>query len=458
LYSGKTVQGSQKNNPKMMKRIFYVVLVTMAIAACKPEKKNYDTLSGSILIEGNKTLSDAIITDIFTPPVASRIYSYSNIAAYEALVSFFPNYKSFHGQLKDFPAVPKIDDNKEYDPELVAISAFTTVAKKLVYSEQVLADFQAKKEKEYGSKVSSSIVKNSVEYGNSVGAAILGWASKDNYTETRNMMRYVIGKGVGEWIPTPPDYMSAVEPHWGKIRSLSLVKANEFMINNPLSCDSIKDSEFMKASEEVMNIGKNLTPEQVEIAKFWDDNPNISHHFGHMTYDTQKLTPGGHWIGISTIALKDKKAGLMQSAETYALVTTSLLDGFIACWDEKYRCRTVRPETIINKYLDQDWRPLLQTPPFPEYPSGHGTISASAATVLTHLFGADYAFTDSTEVEFGFPPRKFKSFYEASDEAALSRLYGGIHYRHSNDDARALGRKIGNNLMSKILTRTNPVK
>ena len=130
-----------------------------------------------------------------------------------------------------------------------------------------------------------------------------------------------------------------------------------------------------------------------------------------------------------------------------------MVDGFIACWDEKYRCHTVRPETIINKYLDQDWRPLLQTPPFPEYPSGHGTISASAATVLNHLYGEKYAFTDSTEVEFGFSARKFNSFYEASDEAALSRMYGGIHFRHSNDDARALGRKIGGNLVSKIITK-----
>ena len=440
-----------------MKKYFYFIslwlIASTAITGCKSVVKNYGKLGSEALVASNKTLSDAIITDIFTPPVASRIYAYSNIAAYEALAPFYPEYKSFQGQLRDFPSMPAFDNSKEYDPELAAISAFTTVGKKLVYSEQVLADFQAEKEKEYGNKISSSVVKNSVEYGTAVGTAILGWASKDNYTETRNMMRYVIGKGVGEWIPTPPDYMSAVEPHWGKIRTFSLAKANEFMINNPMKVDSIKGSEFMKATEEVMNTGKNLTPEQIDIAKFWDDNPNVSHHFGHMSYDTQKLTPGGHWIGITTTVLKKQKANLMQAAEAYSLVTIAMVDGFIACWDEKYRCHTVRPETIINKYLDQDWRPLLQTPPFPEYPSGHGTISASAATVLNHLYGEKYAFTDSTEVEFGFSARKFNSFYEASDEAALSRMYGGIHFRHSNDDARALGRKIGGNLVSKIITK-----
>src|SRR5688500_6116951 len=116
------------------------------------------------------------------------------------------------------------------------------------------------------------------------------------------------------------------------------------------------------------------------------------------------------------------------------------MDGFISCWDEKYRSRLVRPETYINEYIDEDWVPLLQTPPFPEYTSGHSVISSASAVTLTKLFGENFSFLDSTEVEFGLKARSFNSFKEASEEAALSRLYGGIHYRPAVEHGITEGR------------------
>ncbi len=144
---------------------------------------------------------------------------------------------------------------------------------------------------------------------------------------------------------------------------------------------------------------------------------------------------------------------MVRSAEAYVCVALSLADGFISCWDEKYRSKLVRPETYINQHIDENWAPLLQTPPFPEYTSGHSVISTSAAVTLTSMFGENYAFTDSTEVEFGMPSRSFKSFMEASQEAAVSRVYGGIHYSPACENGKVQGRQVGESILSKLTTR-----
>jgi len=140
----------------------------------------------------------------------------------------------------------------------------------------------------------------------------------------------------------------------------------------------------------------------------------------------------------------------MKSSETYALTTIALADAFISCWDEKYRSKLVRPETVINRMVDEDWAPALQTPPFPEYTSGHSVISRAAAVALTSIYGDNFAFDDNTEEEYGLPTRSFKSFLEASDEAAVSRLYGGIHYAPACFNGVAQGEKVGDFVVSKV--------
>jgi hypothetical protein len=206
---------------------------------------------------------------------------------------------------------------------------------------------------------------------------------------------------------------------------------------------------------EVYNAGINLTEEQRAIASFWDCNPFVMHNTGHVMYATKKISPGGHWINIAAVAAKKSKADFMKTVETYALVSVAVADGFISCWDEKYRSALIRPETVINTYIDKDWVPLLQTPPFPEYPSGHSVISTAAAVALTSLYGENFAYTDSTEVVFGLPPRNFNSFHQAAEEAAISRLYGGIHYMPSIANGQTEGRQVGELVVSKINTRKN---
>jgi hypothetical protein len=210
------------------------------------------------------------------------------------------------------------------------------------------------------------------------------------------------------------------------------------------------DSRFYQEFKLVYETGKNLTEEQKEIARFWDDNPFVSHHTGHATFATKKMTPGGHWMAIASLAARQTNADLLKSAQTYALTSVALFDGFISCWEEKYRSQLVRPITVIQQQLDEQWESFLQTPPFPEYSSGHGVISSSAATALTYLYGDDFAFTDTTELEYGMGKRSFTSLNQAAIEASFSRLYGGIHYKFTCLASAEQGKSVGKNIITRL--------
>jgi hypothetical protein len=216
--------------------------------------------------------------------------------------------------------------------------------------------------------------------------------------------------------------------------------------------DLEKDSNFHNQLMEVYNIGINLSEEEIDIAKFWDCNPFVSHHIGHAMFATKKITPGGHWILITSIASRKSNSTFDEAINAYTHVSVALFDAFISCWDEKWRSILVRPETIINQNLDEKWIPLLQTPPFPEYTSGHSVVSRASAIVLTNLYGENFEFLDTSELEFGLPARDFKSFKHASEEAAISRLYGGIHYKMAIDEGISQGEKVGNFVISNMQT------
>ncbi|MEO6218790.1 MAG: vanadium-dependent haloperoxidase, partial [Ginsengibacter sp.] len=190
--------------------------------------------------------------------------------------------------------------------------------------------------------------------------------------------------------------------------------------------------------------GKNLSNYQSQIAMFWDCNPFALQQVGHLEFGIKKISPGGHWMGITGIACKKQKLSLQETAYAHAIVAMGIADAFISSWSDKYKYNRVRPVTAIKKLIDQNWNPLLQTPPFPEYTSAHSVISTSASTILTYLFGDHFTFTDDIELEFGLPSRKFSSFASASDEAAISRLYGGIHFKDAVENGVKEGKQIGN--------------
>ena len=210
----------------------------------------------------------------------------------------------------------------------------------------------------------------------------LAWADKDNYKETRTFPKYSITEDPDKWKPTPPDYMDGIEPHWSKIRPFVIQSPDQFTPPPPTPFDMDKNSQFYKEVIEVYEALKTEEEERKAIASFWDCNPYVSHHKGHVMFATKKITPGGHWIGIAKIASQKANADMMKTVETYAKTSIALADAFISCWDEKYRSNLIRPETVINQYIDEDWLPALQTPPFPEYTSGHSVISRAAAIAL----------------------------------------------------------------------------
>jgi hypothetical protein len=209
-------------------------------------------------------------------------------------------------------------------------------------------------------------------------------------------------------------------------------------------------SGFYRSVREVYDINMNLTDEQIDIARYWDDNPLVIMHSGHMMFGNKKITPGGHWMGICAIASRQSGADAITTARAYALTALALYESFISCWDEKFRSSYIRPVTAINETFDNSWMPFLQTPAFPEYTSGHSTITACSATVLTSIFGDNFAFLDTSDLRYIGMQRHFNSFNEAAAEASVSRVYGGIHYRFSVETGAEMGKKLGEYILQKL--------
>ncbi len=441
-----------------MRRIGSIILITGLLVGCTPDETYKQTLNSPEVYHASvKQLTDVIVHDIFSPPVASRVYAYPSIAAYEVLAKGLPTkYVSLASQLNQLPAVPNPAD-ESINFNLAALHAFLKVGRTLIFSEEKMISYQDnlyEKLKDQG--LPSGVFEASKDYGDIVADHILDWADKDMYKQTRTYPKYTIRQEDEYWKPTPPDYMSGIEPHWREIRTMVLDSAEQFPPVPPLPVDMNEGSPFYNQLKEVYEVGANLDEESTDIAKFWDCNPYVSHHRGHAMFATKKITPGGHWIGITAIAARQAQSSFDESVEAYALVSIALFDAFISCWDEKWRSVVVRPETLINQYLDEEWVPLLQTPPFPEYTSGHSVISRAAAITLTDIYGPDFPFNDTTEVEYGLPPRNFNSFLEASEEAAISRLYGGIHYMMAIDHGVSQGEKVGDYVIEKLVTRKSP--
>lgn len=438
-------------------RALLVALPLLWAPGCKKYSTDYQAKANhpEFMHAGIRRITDIIRHDIFAPPISARIYTYSTVAAYEALVPGFPEYQSLAGKLNGLKPVPQPEAGKTYCFPLASTNALLIVGKTLVFSEgnidelkeQILEDFQKM-------NMPPEVYERSMAYGEQVAKHILAWSKTDNYAQTRSAPKFTIDtKDPARWRPTPPMYADALEPHWREIRPWVLDSATQFRPDPAIPFSSAKGSDFYKQALEVHDIVRNLTPEQVATAWYWDDNPFAVEVSGHLSFGRKKISPGGHWMNITAHACRKANADLMRSAEAYVKVACALADGFIACWDEKYRTNLIRPESYINQYIDPEWQPLIQTPPFPEHTSGHSTISASAATVLTAIFGDNFAFVDSTETEFNIPPRAFQSFQQAADEVGMSRLYGGIHYRRGNEAGLKCGRQLGQYVSGKLVTR-----
>lgn len=388
-------------------------------------------------------LTRVLVHDIVSPPLAGRIYAYTNLAWYEAMRHSDRSAGSFTEKMKGFGSMPLPESGKTYDYSIAAVQAFFSVGRELVFSKDSIEKVSNSLLNQLTSSTDAAIFGNSIAFGKQVAAIILKRAAEDNYRKTRGLPRYSAFGEPGLWQQTPPDYADASEPYWGTLMPLLSDSAGMFAPAPPPAYDTNRGSRYRTELDEVFSVSKNITPEQDSIAYYWDDNPFVTKHQGHFTFATKKTTPGGHWMGITALLCRNEHADALKTAAAFALVSAAIHDGFISCWHEKFRSRTVRPITVIRERFEPEWNSLLQTPAFPEYTSGHSVISGAASTVLENLFPKNQPFTDTTELEYLGIKRNFSSVTQAAEEACISRLYGGIHYRSAIEEGKKQGRAIG---------------
>lgn len=437
-----------------MKRLFsYFLMLGVSLAGCrqKTDQVKLEAFCNNQLPQWNRNLTKVIITDIFTPPVCSRIYAYCNIAAYEALRGIDSNYKSYAGVLHGLTSLPVANNKEKCFYSIAGVIAFTTVGQKLVFNRDAMAEMEDEYVKELRTILNSNdLIEESIAFGRKVGNHIIDWAAKDGYLQRTSLPGYLVNKEPGRWQPTPPDYMDAVENNWKTIRTFVLDSASQFRAAPPVKYDTVKSSAFYKQAYEVYKAVKFPMAGDSATAWYWDDNPNTSVTQGHIAYFQQKISPPGHWVHIACNVAVKENYDAIKTASLVSQTAIAVFDAILSCWETKYYYNYIRPETFINKYIDKDWLPLIQTPAFPEYTSGHSCISAGAATILTNIVGDNYVFIDSTEVPFGRPVRRFESFYQAASQASYSRMYGGIHFREALEAGNKQGRLVGGFIALKL--------
>ncbi len=430
-----------------MRIALLAIAALLAVSACNT-KSDYKEITNNPFLYSKtvKELNNVVMQNNFPPIIASRNYLYANIAAYEIIAAGYPDqYQSLAGQVNGLSTVPKAPAGQEIDFQFASILAFCKLGEAVTFPEGSMQDYVdslKKLVKDHG--MPGSVFKNTVAFADTVGKAILAWSKKDNYAQTRTAPKYTVIDTPGRWIPTPPMYAQALEPHWMEIRTMVMDSADMFTPPPPPPFDiKNKNSLYYKEVMAVKNTGDSLTDEQKHIAEFWDDLGTRLNVSGHVMFMTKKFSPPGHWMNIVGIAAQKAKVDYNTTVYAYAKTAIAMFDAFIQCWDEKFRSNTVRPETVINKYFDAEWKPFLQTPPFPEYTCGHSTVSSSAAEALTSVFGDHFTYTDTSELEFGIKNRSFTSFRQAALENNWARFYGGIHFHNSCIVSTEYGRKVG---------------
>ncbi len=419
------------------------LLAMVSFSSCKEKKKPVNFCNKDISHVITK-MTDIMVHDVTNPPLAARFFAYACLAGYEIASENNPIYKSMHGVLNDYPLIQKPDSIADNNYQLAALLAMMETAKRMQPSGKVLDDFQEHfLDSCMKAGIDEAVITQSKKYALAISKQVLAYAKADGYNKISNLPRYTPIRADKNWYPTPPAFMAAVEPYFNTVRPFTLDSAGQFKPAPPAAFDPKKGSAFYTLTEAVYKESITISPEHRTIAAFWDCNPFAMEDDGHLQYGNKKISPGAHWMGIAGIACENTHKDFNAAMQVYTAVAVTLMDAFICCWDEKFRSNRVRPESAIRKYIDPQWTPLLQTPPFPEYVSGHSTISAASAVILSHYTGQQLPYTDSVEVSYGLPPRSFTSFTAAAAEAGISRFYGGIHFMDAIDNGRLQGQAVG---------------
>lgn len=379
-------------------------------------------------------------TPTYSPPVASRALAYLGVTAYEAVVSQQPSLTSLAGQLNALTPLPKAEDG-DHDAAMVLHAALSQSVKFFFSNtgpsgQRAIKAMERKLSETLAADVTKDVAERSNKLGQAIAAHVVDWSTNDGGAVVENMGfpdEFTLTEGPSHWVPTNLVRLQQTPllPLWGNNRPFAMLSGSTCSLSGPPAYSEDPGSELYDQAMEVYETSKSLTPEQKTIARFWSDDPMLS------------PTPPGHWISIVLQIIDRDDLPLDQSADALMRVGVAVADGFIGCWQQKFAHDFLRPITYIRRVIDPKWEPLLITPPFPEFPSGHSTQSGAAATALTAVFGENFAFKDATHVKEGLAERPFATFWEAAEEAAMSRLYGGIHFRAANEYGLQQGRCIG---------------
>ena len=383
----------------------------------------------------NQTVLQAIRTDASDPTRATRTMAMVHAAIYD-VVNAIENRTGYYATLNA--------------PAEVSIEASISGA-----AHQVLTYLFPAQQESFDAVLATSLANvpegstktNSVDFGRLVGDALIELRANDGWD---NFVEHLPGNGPGDWQPTEPMYVVALDPHWATLDPWTMNSPDQFQ---PPGSPPLGSLRWVNAYNEVKMLGANnsaaRTADQAQIARFWADGAGTS-------------TPPGHWNLVAAQVATETGNSIAENARLFAMLNVTLADAAIVAWDAKYTDDFWRPITAIQNgetddndltVADPTWQPFLITPPFPEYISGHSTFSGAAATVLTAVFGADYAFSATSQGLVGVT-RSFTSFEAAAAEAGRSRIYGGIHYEFSNEDGQAAGKALANYVL-KIFDNTS---
>lgn len=394
-------------------------------------------------------LTRVMYHDVVNPPAAARFYAYCMLTAFEIQSQLDAGMPSLQKDLRGYPSFAAPATTFVHPAFAVSYGLLET-GRSVLPSGYLLQENQDKLVDDFSHTLSRQVIDSSIAFAKRIAAGMLQYSKQDGYFKLSTLARYSIRGKDSTWRPTPPEYMPAVEENWRTIRTFFIDSASQFPCLPATSFNTAVNSPFYKLANEVYETVNHLSEEQKLIANYWDCNPFAVQYAGHMSVGLKKLSPGGHWISITGIVSKQAGLSLSKTVLLYTIVACTLHDAFIVCWDEKFRSHRLRPETAINSFIDEKWKPLLQTPPFPEYTSGHSVISTAVSEVLTNFLGDNFSFTDTTETYIGLPARQFTSFRQAADEACISRLYGGIHFRDAIENGREQGRRVAAFILSKL--------
>jgi len=390
-------------------------------------------------------------TPTYSPPVAARAYGYLGVTVYEAVASGSDDLQTLAGQLNGLKGLPKRESGKTYDNSVIlnaALASFTPIFFKNTGPSGLgaFAALDSRLTHQVIDGIASDVVERSTAYGKSLAAAIIKWSKTDGAGgDIKNLgfdQSLKLPVGPQYWVPTN---MLALQqkpllPWWGKNRTFAIPKIDDCKFDPPIPYSEDKSSEFYKQGYEVYDVGNHLTDDQRALALFWSDDPSLT------------LTPAGHGVSIAMQVLRRENADLEKTVDVLARLGVAQADAMIGAWHAKYTYFLLRPVTYIQRLIDPKWDALLMTPSFPDYLSGHSVQAGSMSVVMTKEYGDNYAFEDRTGEGDGLAPRSFPSFNAAAEEAASSRLYGGIHYRAAIENGLKYGKCIGQ-YASDLITR-----